>query len=92
MTIAFYGKVYAAIDTATGDTARRFETSEKKLTWAAIQVSTKSQLFGDSSSQVVSYDSGEKFELANVDISTLYFKNLAAGENGAVSIVGVLAE
>ena len=79
MTIAFRGQVYAKSDTATGDTARRFETSEKKLSWAAIQVTTKSQSFGDSSSQPVAYAANATFELRNVDISTLYFKNTDAG-------------
>ena len=91
MALAYRGQIYAKSDTATGDTARRFETSEKKLSWAAIQVTTKAQLFGDSSSQPVSYAANQTFELEDVDISTLYFKNAAAGENGTVSIVGVLA-
>lgn len=89
MSVEFVGQVYAKSDTATGDTARRFETSEKKLLWAFIQITTQTQLFGDSSSQPVSYAAGEAFELENVDISTLYFKNAAAGQNGTVSIMGV---
>lgn len=92
MTIAFRGAVYAKADTAVADAARRFETAEKKLTWAAIQVTTKDQLFGDSSTQTVTYAAGATFTLQNVDISTLYFKNAAAGQNGTVSIVGILAE
>jgi hypothetical protein len=90
--VAWTGSVYAKADTATGDTARRFETSSKKLSWAAIQVTTKAQLFGDSGSQPVSYAADATFELKNVDISTLYFKNATAGQNGTVSIVGILAE
>lgn len=92
MAVAFRGAIHADSDTAVSDAARRFETSMKKLTWAAIQVTTKDQLFGDSSSQLVTYAAGATFELENVDISTLYFKNAAAGQNGTVSIVGILAE
>ena len=92
MPIGFRGAAYAKADTASADTARRFETAEKKLTWAAIQVTTQSQLFGDSSTQTVTYAAAATFELENVDISTLYFKNAAAGQNGTVSIVGILAE
>jgi len=92
MAVAFRGAIYADSDTASGDTARRFETSALKLTWAAIQVTTQAQVFGDSSTQPVSYAAGATFELRNVDISTLYFKNAAAGQNGTVSIVGILAE
>ncbi len=92
MSVVYRGQVYAKSDTATGDSARRFETTSKKLAWAAIQVTTKDQDFGDSSSQPVTYAADEKFELEDVDISTLYFKNSVAGQNGTVSIVGVLAE
>jgi len=91
MSISLKGQIYANTDTAVSDAARRFETSEKKLTWAFVQISTNTQLFGDSSSQPVSYADGEAFELEMADISTLYFKNAAAGQNGTVSIIGVLA-
>jgi len=90
--IGFRGAVYADSDTAASDAARRFETSEKKLSWAYITVSTKDQLLGDSSSQPATLAAGSSIQLRNIDISTLYFKNAAAGQNGTVSIVGVLAE
>ena len=92
MAVAFRGAIHADSDAASGDAARRFETSTLKLTWAAIQVTTKDQLFGDSSTQPVTYAAGATFELRNVDISTLYFRNAVAGQNGTVSIVGILAE
>jgi hypothetical protein len=90
--LIYRGQVYAKSDTATTDAARRFETTEKKLSWAAIQVTTQAQVFGDSSSQPVSYAANAVFNLKDVDISTLYFKNAGAGQNGTVSIVGILAE
>ncbi len=92
MTIGFRGQVYSKVDTAAADAARRFETTSKKLTWAAVQITTNAQSFGDGTSQPVSYAANTTFELRNVDISTLYFKNTTPGQNGAVSIVGILAE
>jgi len=92
MAKVYRGQVYAKSDTAGADAARRFETSAKKLNWAAIQVTTKAQLFGDSGSQPVSYGADATFEFENVDISTLYFRNAASGQNGTVSIVGILAD
>ena len=88
----FRGQAYADTDTATTDAARRFTTTSTKLRWAAIQITTNTQLFGDSSTQVASYAAGTSFEIEDVDISTLYFKNAGAGSNGTVSIVGVLAD
>ncbi len=92
MALGFRGQVYAKSDTAAADAARRFETSEKKLSWAYITVTTQSQSFGDSSSQPAAVAANASIEVRNVDISTLYFKNTSAGQNGTVSIVGVLAD
>jgi len=92
MGIGFYGQIYAKSDTAAADTGRRFETSEKKLSWCVIQISTQSQVFGTSSAYPVTYAAGTSFEMEDVDISTLYFANAAAGQNGTVAIMGILAE
>ncbi len=92
MPIGFRGQIYAKSDTAASDASRRFETTEKKLSWCVIQVKTQSQIFGDVSSYPVTYAATESFEMENVDISTLYFANAAAGQNGTVSIMGILAE
>lgn len=91
MTTALKGEIYAKSDEATDDSARRFEDVATILVWAAIQVTVKDTLFGDVSSQPVKYVVDEKFELRNVDVSTLYFKNADTGQNGTVSIVGIKA-
>lgn len=84
------GNIYRNKDTATADTARRFETTQKILKDVIIRVKTFGQFFGDSSTQDVPVEAGEWFSLTGlVDISTLYFKNDTSGENGVVHILGV---
>ena len=83
------GATYVNQDTATGDGTRRFETSSKKLRDAIIVVTTYAQYFGTSSSQPMEVPANGVIGLTNVDISTLYFKNKTAGENGVVTILGV---
>ena len=84
----FSGAVYSNSDTAATDAARRFETTSKKLRSVLIQVTTNAQLFGDSSNQYISVAAGGSWGLSEVDISTLYFKNETAGQNGTVNIIG----
>jgi len=84
----FTGNVYVNSDTATADTARRFETTKKLLRDVVIRVRTKNQLFGDADGQTFPLDAGEGMGFVLVDISTLYFKNAVAGENGTVYILG----
>jgi hypothetical protein len=55
----------------------------------AITVSTYAQKFGDASNQRYSVGVGETIYFTMVDISTLYFKNSTAGQNGQVNIIGV---
>jgi len=86
---SFGGGVYEKEDTAVVDGARRFETSEKKLRDVVIQVATYAQLFGDSSNQRYRVEAGETLGFTKVDISTLYFKNASAGQNGVVNILAV---
>lgn len=85
----YTGAVYRNSDTATTDAARRFETSEKMLRDVIIQVAAYGQLFGDSASQTFPVVQGDSFRITKIDISTLYFKNAVAGENGTVHILAV---
>jgi len=85
----FSGDTYVNSDTATVDTARRFESEETKLADFIVVVKTKGQLFGDVSGQTYPVAADDTFGLTKVDISTLYFKNAIAGENGTVHILGV---
>lgn len=84
----YSGIVYVKSDTATGDSARRFETSQKRLRDVVIRVKTNDQLFGDSDGQTFPLAAGESMGFTLVDISTVYFKNAAAGQNGVVHIIG----
>ena len=87
--LAFTSATYVNTDTASDDSARRFETSSLYLKDMIIKVATKDQLFGDSSAQTYPVGIGEAISLSGIDISTLYFKNSVAGQNGTVSILGV---
>jgi hypothetical protein len=88
-TEKFGGAIYVNSNTATDDSARRFETSSKKLRDVIILVESNGQLFGDDSSQVYPVDPDETIGFTRVDISTLNFKNASAGANGTVYILGV---
>lgn len=83
------GGVYENQDTAAADTARRFETDNIMLRDVVIKVSTKAQLFGDSANQRFEVGINESIYFTMINISTLYFKNKDAGQNGVVNIVGV---
>ena len=87
--LGFSGAVYENENTATDDNARRFETSSKKLRDVIIQVVTNDQLFGNAANQRYEVAAGEAIGFTQVDLSTLYFKNAAAGQNGTVNILGV---
>ena len=83
-----YGEtVYVNSDTATEDGARRFETSSKLLRDVVITVKTNNQLFGDADGQTFPVDADDSMGFTLVDISTLYFKNAVAGQNGTVHII-----
>jgi len=86
---AYSGTVYVKSDTATADTARRFETTSKKLRDVIITVKTYAQLFGDSAGQTYPVAADGTFSITQIDISTLYFKNATAGQNGTVHILAV---
>ena len=86
---AFGGAVYENQDTAATDAARRFETATKKLRDVVIRVSGNPQLFGDATNQRLELAVGDTMGFTRVDISTLYFKNKTAGQNGTVNILGV---
>ena len=86
----YTGVTYVKSNTATTDAARRFETSQKFLRDVLIQVATNDQLFGTSAAQTFPVVQGDRFSITQIDISTLYFKNAVAGQNGTVHILAVL--
>lgn len=88
------GATYRNSDTATADTARRFETTKTMLSGGIIVVEDYPQYFGDSSTQDVPVGPGETFagfQFNAIDISTLYFKNKDSGNNGTVRVLAVEA-
>ena len=85
----FGGVIYEKEDTAVADTPRRFETSAKKLRDVVIRVATNNQLFGNAANQRYPVNVGETVSFSKVNVSTLYFKNATAGQNGTVNIIGV---
>ncbi|MBA7478130.1 hypothetical protein ES707_13551 [subsurface metagenome] len=89
ITIGFAGAVYENEDTATTDDPRRFETTSRKLRDLIIQVSGNDQLFGNETNQRYKVATGETIGFTQVDLSLLYFKNAAVGQNGTVNILGV---
>lgn len=85
----YSGTVYEKEDTAASDTARRFETTGKLLRDVVIRVSTNAQKFGNAANQRLTLNAGDSMGFTQVDISTFYFKNAGAGQNGTVNIIGV---
>lgn len=83
------GDVYRNTATMANDNAARFETSEYKLRYAKISVTSNDMKFGDDTTQDFIVAADKSLELAKFDLSTLYFKNSATGQNGVVNIIGV---
>jgi len=52
-------------------------------------VEDNDQLFGDAAGQTFPLAAGEWMGFTKVDVSTLYFRNRTAGQNGTVRIIGV---
>jgi hypothetical protein len=84
----FSGNVYHGQASATSDAARRFETDTKRLRYAFIKVTTQDQNFGSSATQLMTVTAPGSFEILNVDLSQLYFRNTNAGQDGIVIILG----
>ena len=85
----FGGNVYSKTMTMTDDNATRFETSAKKLRDVVIIVTTHDMLLGETGVEVYPVGVKEPIGFTKVDISTLYFKNAGAGNNGTITILGV---
>lgn len=85
----FGGNVYSKTMTMENDNATRFETTTKKLRDVIIQVGLNAMLLGATGAEVYTVGVRETVGFTQVDISTLYFKNLVAGSNGKITIIGV---
>lgn len=87
--VNFGGNVYSKTMTMTNNNATRFETVSKKLRDIIITVTTQAMLFGKLGVEVYPVAASGTIGFTQVDISTLYFKNSTAGQNGTVKILGV---
>ena len=85
----FSGNVYSKTMTMANDNATRFEAAEKKLRDVVIIVKTYGMLLRETGVEVYPVGAGETVGFTKVDISTLYFKNASAGDNGVITILGV---
>ena len=83
------GDVYSKTMTMSGDNATRFETAEKSLRDVIIIVETNPMLLGKTGVEVFTVAAGGSIGWSKVDISTLYFKNAGAGNNGKITILAV---
>ena len=83
------GVAYLKVESTSTDDPRRFETTTKRLRDAYIKVSVQNMLFGDSAGQTYPVaTTDDPLNFRHIDISTLYFKNAAAGQDGTVTILG----
>jgi len=85
----FGGNVYSKTMTMTDNNATRFETTAKKLRDIVIIVQTHDMLLGETGVEVYPVGVNEAVGFTKVDISTLYFKNAGADDNGTITILGV---
>ena len=85
----FGGNVYSKTMTMSDDNATRFETSAKRLRDIVIIVETNPMLVGETGVEVYTVTANSTVGFTKVDISTLYFKNAGAGNNGKISILAV---
>ncbi len=83
------GDTYSKTMTMSADNATRFETAEKSLRDVVILVETNPMLLGKTGVEVFTVAAGSTIGWAKVDISTLYFKNAGAGNNGKITILAV---
>jgi len=86
---AFGGDVYCMTDVAIDDDPRRFATEMLKLRDVVIQVHDHPQAFGNFDIRDYEVQPGDTLGFTRVDLSTLYFVNAVAGNNGTVTILGV---
>lgn len=86
---AFGGEVYCMTDVAIDDLPRRFSTEMLKLRDVVIQVHTHAQAFGTFDIRDYEVQPGDTIGFTRVDLASLYFVNLNAGQNGSVTILGV---
>lgn len=87
--VLFSGDIYSNTMTMVNDDSARFETKDIMLRDIVIIVETYAMLLGKSGAVVYPVGADETVGFTKVDISTLWFKNATADENGKITILGV---
>ena len=85
----YSGAMYQKTVTASDDNAFRLETTALKLRDCLIECETQDALTGDATAQPSTILAGTGRGYGSIDISTVYFKNKAAGQNCKIIITGV---
>ncbi len=83
------GDTYSKTMTMSDDNATRFETAEKSLRDVIILVETNPMLLGSTGVEIFPVATNGSIGWSKVDISTLFFKNAGAGNNGKITILAV---
>lgn len=86
---AKFGDIYSKTMTMVNDNPTRFEVATKNLRDVVIIVTTNPMLLGETGVEVYPVGANETIGFTVVDISSLYFKNAGAGNNGTITILGV---
>jgi len=86
-TRVFSGETYSKQMTMTTDAATRFEVATRRLRDCVIKVTSNAMLLGRESDVVYPKGVNGTVGFTQIDISTLYFKNATAGNNGVISIL-----
>lgn len=87
--VLFSGDIYSNQLTMTVDSPVRFETEDVMLLDVVVIVETYAMLLGKHNAIVYPMGKGATLGFTMVNLSTLYFKNATAGNNGKISIIGV---
>ena len=87
--LGFGGNVYSKTMTMVDNDPTRFEAVTKKLRDVVIIVRTHAMLLGETGVVVYPVGVGETLGFTLVDISTLYFQNAIADDDGTITILGV---
>jgi len=91
MVEKFSGSIYRNSKTSASDAAWQFETGGLMLKDVLITVATYNMLLGDVDTQDFPMPTSAYWGPKDLDLSTLYFKNAGAGENGVVYIIATRA-
>lgn len=85
----FSGDAYSNTMTMANDNPTKFEVDDVMLLDVIIIVETYAMLLGKYDAVVYPVGANDTLGFTKLNLSTLYFKNATAGENGKISILAV---